>query len=46
MVQGGSGYPYFAPSIFSYLSGVETCSILINQEEISDPEVEEVLQKV
>ena len=46
VVQGGSGYPYFAPSTFSYISGVDTCSIVATRDEIPDPEVEEALQKV
>jgi hypothetical protein len=46
IVQGGSGYPYFAPSTFSYISGEDTCSIVATQDEIPDPEVEEALQKV
>ena len=46
IVQGGSGYPYFAPSTFSYLSGVDTLSILATQEEIADPEIKEALRKV
>ena len=46
IVQGGSGYPYFAPSMFSHISGVDTCSIVATRNEISDPEVEEALQAV
>ena len=46
VVQGGSGHPYLAPSLFSYICGVDTCSILINRDEIPDSDIEEALQKV
>ena len=46
IAQGGSGYPFFAPSTFSYLCGKDVCSIIVGREEIADPEVEQTLQKV
>ena len=46
IVQGGSGYSFFAPSTFSYLRGADLCSIVVGREEIPDPEVEKTLQEV
>ena len=46
IVQGGSGYPFFAPSTFSYLCGADVCSIVVGREEIPDPEVEKTLHEV
>ena len=43
--QGGSGYPFFAPSVFEYFSGKDLCSISARREEIPDPEAEKTLQK-
>ena len=36
LVQGGSGYPFFAPCIFSYLCGTDLCSNVVGRNEISD----------
>ena len=44
IVQGGSGYPFLAPSTFSYLSGTDLCSIIVGRSEIPDPEVEKTVQ--
>ena len=46
IVQGGSGYPFFAPSTFSYLCGADLCLIVVGREEIPDPEVEKTLHEV
>lgn len=46
IVQGGSGYPYFIPSTFSYLCGTDIHSITVTPEEIPDADVQEPLQKV
>ena len=46
IVQGGSGYPFLAPSTFSYLSGTDLCSIIVGRSEIPDPEVEKTVQDV
>lgn len=46
IVQGGSGFPFFAPSTYSYLCGVDLCSIVVGRDEIPDPEVEKTLQDV
>lgn len=46
LIQGGSGYPLFAPSTFSYMSGSDVCSTLVGREEIADPEVKQALDEV
>ena len=46
MVQGGSGFPFLAPSTFKYISGVDLCSILVGRDEIASGEVEETIEKV
>ncbi|CAI8034740.1 G2/M phase-specific E3 ubiquitin-protein ligase [Geodia barretti] len=46
LIQGGSGYPFFAPSTFSYLSGTDVCSILVGCDEIPDIEVKKTLQEI
>ena len=45
LAQGGSGYPFFAPSVFEYFSGKDLCSISVRREEIPDPEAEKTFQK-
>ena len=42
----GAAYPYFAPSFFSYICGVDVCSITASQDEIPDFEIHQALQKV
>ena len=46
LIQRGSGFPFFAPCVYSYLSGADVCSIAIGRDEIPDPEVAEMLEKV
>ena len=46
LVQKGSGFPFFVPCVYAYLIGTDVCSITVGQDEIPDPEVKEVLQKV
>lgn len=46
LIHGGSGYPFFAPSIFSYLCGVDLSKILVTRGEIPNPDVESFLSKV
>ena len=45
-LQGGSGYPFFAPSVFQYLTGKDLQSITVSTTEIPNDEVEELLRKV
>ena len=46
LVQGGSGFPFFAPSIYDYISGVDLCSIVIQRDEIPDSDIALTLEKV
>lgn len=46
IVQGGSGYPFFAPSTFSYLCGNDLPSIAVGRNEIADSNVEHMLQEI
>ena len=43
VVQDGSGYPYFAPSTFSYLCHMSTHSIIATPEDIPDAKVQQPL---
>ena len=46
LVQGGSGYPFFAPSTFAYLCGEDPCTITVNENEVPSKEVCLTLEKV
>jgi hypothetical protein len=46
LVQNGSGFPFFAPCVYSYLTGASMSSIRVEQEEIPDTAVKRMLQKV
>ena len=46
LVQGGSGFPFFAPPMFKYLCGVEMSSIEVSQQDVPNLEVLSLLKKV
>lgn len=46
MMQGGSGYPFFAPCVFQYICGKELSEIMISRDEIPDQEIVSALQRV
>ena len=46
LVNGGSGFPYFAPALYSYISGQEVQSIVITVDEVPNAELHSVLVKV
>ena len=46
LVNGGSGFPYFAPAVYSYLSGQDVCSIVATVDEVPNAELKDVLVKV
>ena len=46
LVNGGSGFPYFAPAMYSYLSGQDVCSIVATVEEVPNAELKAALTKV
>ena len=45
-IHEGSGYPFFAPSLYKYVSGENVCSISPSIEEVPDTELRMVLTKV
>ncbi len=46
LVQGGSGFPFFAPSFFKYISGCDMCGISPTIDEIPDANVQTTLIEV
>ena len=46
LAQGGSGFPFFAPSVFKYLKGDSIYGISVPVCEVPDMEVRAVLEKV
>ena len=46
IVQGGPGLPMLHPSIFHYIASNEYVSQVIDDEEVADPDVRSLLQKV
>ena len=46
IVNCGGGYPFFAPSILSYLCGVPLTDIVVSNDEIPDYEMKIVIDEV
>ena len=46
LLQQGSGFPYMAPSVYEYISGVSISSIDISIEEVSSIELLSIIDKV
>ena len=46
LAQGGSGYQFFAPSTFAYLSGKDPSDIMVDRTEIPNHEMKSTLEKV
>ena len=46
IVNFGSGYPFLAPSVFSYLCGLPIADIVVGTEEVPDYEIRAVIEKV
>lgn len=46
LLQGGSGYPFFAQSLFEYLAGKDICEITPRLDEIPDAEIQIKLTEV
>ena len=46
LAQGGSGFPFFAPCVFKYMSGVKPSEIVMTLPEVPFVEVRTVLDKV
>ena len=45
-MQGGLGFPFFAPSVYSYISGVNLCDIACTIDEVPDMELRNKLDQV
>ena len=46
IAQGGSGYPFFAPCIFSYIAGEDLGDMKVAREEIPIFDVASALERV
>ena len=46
LVQGGSGFPFFAPSTYSYVCCEDVCSVVVGRNEIPYPSIDGMLEKV
>lgn len=46
LVQGGSGFPFFAPPMYQYLCGMEMSSIAVSTQDVPNLEVLSLLEKV
>jgi len=46
LLQQGSGFPYLAPPVYQYISGVELSAIKVSIEDVSSIEFRSVLEKV
>lgn len=46
LVQGGDGYPFFAPSIYEYIQGKDICEIIPGLDEVPDSTLRATLVKV
>ena len=46
IVNCGSGYPLFAPSVFSYLCSVPLMDIIVSNDEVPDHEIKELINQV
>lgn len=46
LVQGGSGYPFFAPSFYKYISGCDICTISPDAGEIPDADLRVLIAQV
>ena len=44
--QDGSGFPFFSPCLYQYLSGKELCNIKVIPDEVPDFEARDLLYKV
>ena len=46
LLQQGSGFPYLAPSVYQYISGVSIPSIDVSIEDVSNFELRSIIDKV
>ena len=46
LVQGGSGVPFFAPSIYQYICSGDVCSVVAKRVEVPHQHIDDVIDKV
>ena len=46
IMQGGSGYPFFAPCVYDYLCGKQPWELNVSREEIPDTGIVSILENV
>ena len=46
IVNCGGGYPFFAPSVLSYLCGVPLTNILVDNDEVPDYKMKTIIEEV
>lgn len=46
LIQGGSGYPFFAPAVYDYICGQDVCNIVPTIDEIPDAQLKTALVEV
>ena len=46
LIQGGSGFPFFAPSMYDYICGKDICDIKPTIEEVPDAQLKATLTEV
>ena len=46
LVQGGSGFPFFAPAMYDYMCGKDVCSLVPTVDEIPDAQLKITLVEV
>ena len=46
LLQQGSGFPYLAPPVYQYISGVEVSKIDVSVEDIPNVEFRSIIEKV
>ena len=46
LLQGGSGFPYLAPPIYQYFSGVEIFALNVSMEDVASFELRSIIEEV
>lgn len=45
-LQGGAGFHIFSSSVWNYLTGMKVNNIIVNDNEVGDPEIKAILSEV
>ena len=46
LLQGGSGFPYLAPPVYQYISGVELSALDVSVEDVANFELQSMIKEV